>query len=234
MAFRNDNFMVPAPPGALRRGRARLPGPPNFSRLVDLDTAFNVAGQTAQTPIAADHDIAVMLERVRGVGPVRVAPRIRAAPESKKYRGTAETGGGGDLPRTNIYMPENGTPILQSAAIDTPLANGTATTVLSYKVPRGQRLIVKSIWNFYTGPGYVQGASPQILWRLSRDGQPFKGFEGFRFLYGSSSAFFALDGDLKVFSEQTFQMVATHEVGSPLPVPATEVIMAFQGWEHPI
>jgi hypothetical protein len=244
--FRNDNFVVPAAPGPLRKAHSRIPGRTNFRRLQELDPSFSPrprAGDQAAGSASADEAILTIIDRTASVSPLIARPRIRATAASNRLvdQAAGGDGGGGGLPgggrggvyRPHINMPETGTPILKSEAITTPAADGSSNTVNSYRVPRGQTLVIKAIWNLYTGPGFVQGATPGMLFRILRDGQPFKGFEGFRFLYGSGTSFFDLAGELLVNQEQTVEMVVVHETGSILPVPSTDVIMAFDGWEYP-
>jgi len=236
--YQDDRFRVPAP-AILRRGVSQIPGRPNFDRIAELDaTRLMRAGDPGGGLVSANESLALLLGRLQDVNPTIARPQIRAAAASRRLTNNTGSSGGGGPSLTGVYrptinMPENGTPILKTESIATPAADGSSNVVNSYRVPRGQTLVVKAIWNLYNGPGYRQGAANQMIWRILRDGQPFKGFEGFRFVYGSAGDFFSLAGELFVYPEQTLEMIVIHEGGSALPPAATEVIMGFQGWEYP-
>ncbi len=233
--YADDYFRVPAPADPIRKAHSKIPGRPNFRRGAELGERVR-AGDPATGTWRANETLSLLLERVASVSPHVARPKIRASAASNRLVNTnGESPGAGrtGVYRPHINMPETGTPILKSELLATPLADGSSNTVNSYRVPRGQTLVIREIWNLYTGPGFVQGGNPQMLFRILRDGQPFKGFEAFRFLYGSSAGFFELAGQLLAYPEQTVEMVVIHEAGSILPVPGTSVIMAFDGWEYP-
>jgi hypothetical protein len=131
-------------------------------------------------------------------------------------------------------QPANGRRIQQTAAITLP-AEGTETTVLTYRVPVGWDGVVFSVVNLFTGAGFNE-ASGDITWRVRVNQWWLKGLNEITTTMGSLEFPYQLEGGgYRLLSGQDVTYTATLGAGaSGRLAPTGRILCALSGWIYPL
>lgn len=164
------------------------------------------------------------------------------ADESVKYFRADDGGSRADPKRPHVYNippwidpPPSYEPFLNNGFINTPAVDATDHTIFSFTVPNNWDGIINLIANAYNGTNFTPFANNGV-WRVLRDGVPFKGLDNIQWFFGTVSASNMLPMDLVphgiiVRSGQTISMVFQNLTLTPT---TTQVFGFLGGYFWPI